>query len=121
MTGPKTWWRKLGGLMAICLTAMLLAGPSLEAFICKDDGSVPAASATAEGEVVLIAEHETSDRSDCGPAICQHGHCHHGVQFALTGAEGATALGSRAEIHLPPSQARHDSRSPSGLERPPRA
>ena len=36
MSGFQTWWRKLGGLVTVCLLATLLAGPTFDASLAME-------------------------------------------------------------------------------------
>lgn len=118
MSGFETWWRKLGGLVTVCLLAALLAGPTFDAFLCKEDA---VATAGSPHEAVLSAsDHQDDGHSGGDTAACPHGHCHHGVSFGVANIESSATLTAAGEVHRPPPPSRHASLAPSGLERPPR-
>ena len=104
--------------MAVCLLTTLLAGPTLDALICKDDASAPAAATLGD---VAVAHADDGLTPDLGSGGCPHGHCHHGVAFALASAETAIAPTPREALLAPPLLTQLASRSPKGIERPPRA
>lgn len=122
MTGLRTWWRKLGGLMVVCLLATLIGGPTLDAIVCKGEGEASVASAQVEmGHAIATSDRDVGEPGHAGPTICAHGHCHHGLTLGLVLAEATIAPLPRAEPHGMTAPPPHASRAPSGLERPPRA
>lgn len=118
MLGLETWWRKLGGLVTVCLLATLLAGPTFDAFLCKEDSGVVAGAAL--GAVLSVSDHQDDNHSGGVSAACPHGHCHHGVGFGAAAFAAGAELTTSGESHLAPPPSRHASLAPSGLERPPR-
>lgn len=120
MTGLKTWWRKLGGLMAVCLLTTLLAAPILDAVLCKEDSGT-AVAASQQDHVLSSSDHPDDGHTGGSSAACPHGHCHHGVGFGVLAVETATELSPLDQHYLAPPSTRHASRAPAGLERPPRA
>lgn len=115
-------WRKVGGLLVAALLAVLVLSPSVDALICKDDGTVAVQAPT--GHVTLAAADDADEVSGhpLGTAgTCQHGHCHHGASYTAADpadllAVPATRVGhALISTRLPPSSA------PPGLDRPPRA
>lgn len=118
MSGFETWWRKLGGLVTVCLLASLLAGPTFDAFLCKEDAAAVAGSPL--GAVLSANDHQDDGHSGDAAMACPHGHCHHGVSFGAVAIASGADLTSPGEIHLTPTSSRHASLAPSGLERPPR-
>jgi hypothetical protein len=111
----------MGGLVALCLVATLLAGPALDAMVCRDDGdshAVPAASSQAE---TLSAMDPSSRDNTSEPTVCAHGHCHHGVGFETPVTEIEAIDLPLSERHLLLASAQRASLSLSGLDRPPRA
>ena len=118
MSGFETWWRKLGGLVTVCLLATLLAGPTFDAFLCKEDAV--AVGASSHEAVLSQGDHQDDGHSGGGAAACPHGHCHHGASFGVTMIESGAALTAAAEAHRVSPPSRHASLAPSGLERPPR-
>ena len=117
MSGFETWWRKLGGLVTVCLLATLLAGPTFDAFLCKEDGGAVAAPMDT---AIFAADHQDDNHGGGAPASCPHGHCHHGVGFGAAAFAVGAELTTSGEAHLAPPPSRHASLAPSGLERPPR-
>jgi hypothetical protein len=120
MTQVRTWWRKLGGLMVVCLLAALVVGPALDSIICN--GETDVAMATL-GDDPAVASH-TQDHSaptHGSDGACVHGHCHHGLTVALAIADATTAPTTATQAHCLASASVLGSRNPSGLERPPRA
>ena len=119
MARLRSWGRRLGGLLAVCLLATLLVGPTLDALVCKDDGQ--ASASAAAGALVIADEHADGAGSDLDQGACPHGHCHHGLAFALASTE-TQATPSPGQARLSPLQVTQlASRSPQGIERPPRA
>ncbi len=122
MTGLRTWWRKLGGLMAVCLLATLIGGPTLDAIVCKGEGEVSVASAQFElGQSLATPDGDRSDPGHDGIEVCAHGHCHHGLALGLVLAETAIEPAPVTDLHDLTPASPHASRAPAGLERPPRA
>lgn len=119
MSGFETWWRKLGGLVTVCLLATLLAGPTFDAFLCKED--VVVAAGSPHEAVLSASDHQGDGHSGDAAMACPHGHCHHGVSFGVAAIETGAALTAPGEAHRVPPPLRHASLAPSGLERPPRA
>lgn len=117
MSGLETWWRKLGGLVTVCLLATLLAGPTFDAFLCKEDAVV----ASTHDAVLSQGDHQDDGLAGGAAAACPHGHCHHGTSFGVAMFESGAALTAPAEAHRVPPPSRHASLAPSGLDRPPRA
>jgi hypothetical protein len=106
-------------LAALVLT-VLTFGPSLDTYICGDEGGM---SAAAAGQAAAAApdQPESLDGHDKALGACAHGHCHHGAAYT--------------PVEVPPCQerprltAKHNllrlavrSSDPKfGLMRPPRA
>jgi hypothetical protein len=113
------WLRRLGGPLVACLLLLLAAAPTFDGFVCLNDP--PAADAQVSNEdraAAHLEEGRANPAQDTGD-LCPHGHCHHGATF-LTAISGFTA-GVRANSRPRPQvMAPLASRSPSGLERPPR-
>ena len=61
MTGLSTWWRRAGGLLAALVLTVLTFGPSLDTYICRDEGGTLSAlelehyPGMAEAEMLRIA------------------------------------------------------------------
>ena len=90
---------------------------------------VPTADAAACA-VELDPAHAAAlidDDNDDGPAgpsdhaICSHGHCHHGGTTVPSSPQPTAMNAAISPSPLHPSSEPLASRSPSGLERPPRA
>ncbi len=120
MSGFETWWRKLGGLVTVCLLATLLAGPTFDAFLCKEDSGAVAVTGAPHDMVLSVRDHQDDNHSGGAAAVCPHGHCHHGVGFGAAAFAAGMHLTTSGEAHLTPPPSRHASLAPSGLERPPR-
>jgi hypothetical protein len=124
MTPLRTWWRKTGGLVVACLLAALVIGPTLDAVVCGGEGETAAASMPhGAAQSIVVAHHDQPDPNvdhDEG-GICAHGHCHHGLTLGFVIADASVLPGPTSESHALGTTATHASRSPSGLERPPRA
>lgn len=122
MSGLGTWARKRGGLIAVWLMATLILGPTLDTFVCKNEGEPAAASSMlSAGDVMVSADHDKADPSHSSPTACAHGHCHHSLNLGLIIATATIAPTPVAEPHDLADSSVHPSRFPSGLERPPRA
>lgn len=120
MSSFETWWRKLGGLVTVCLLATLLAGPTFDAFLCKGDRGTATVAGSPSGAVLSVSDHQDESHSGGASATCPHGHCHHGVGFGAAAFAAGTELTTSGETHLALPPSRHASLAPSGLERPPR-
>lgn len=109
--------------MAACLLATLVLGPSLEGFVCNDDGGPPAASAVVQAGDVAVSSDDAqrSDPNDRSSGVCVHGHCHHGFALAALATSTPLAPAGAGESHVLALGSVHVSRFPSGLDRPPRA
>ncbi len=108
--------------MTACLIATLLAGPALDAVVCRDDDVSHAVQTTSAATVaVSSSSHDGGDLAAAGLTICVHGHCHHGVAFGPSATEIAVVEAPGLARHIQLASIQHDSLSPSGLERPPRA
>lgn len=122
MTGLRTWWRKLGGLMVACLMALVLGGPILDALVCKgEDQPVAAVNHPDVAQTVAALDQDDGQAGHEGPEICAHGHCHHGVTVGLLVDDADLHSWPRVALHAQPAAPSHTSQAPTGLERPPRA
>ena len=115
MMGVFRAWRRLGGLLTVCMLSLLVLTPSIDRCICFQ---------TPTGEVQLVAAPAVSDiggAQDKGLRPCVHGHCHQPaavVPPAIAEAVVPVMRSSRPEIAdaaMPPSYLQF------GLIRPPRA
>ena len=104
------------------MTALLAAFVGL--FVLTS--AVDAATCTTEPVVEASIEFAVDGSVDTGSgeapddhAICSHGHCHHGGAMVAFGCELSPAVTSGALRVLLPSEPLA-SRTPSGLDRPPR-
>jgi hypothetical protein len=121
MTQLRTWWRKLGGPMIACLLAALIAGPVLDAVVCKGEfGAAPVSAVFSDGQTDASAPHDQTEPGH-GADACVHGHCHHGLTLALAAAEAMAAPAALSQLHAMAVGSPPASLNPSGLERPPRA
>lgn len=122
MIGFGTWTRKLGGLVAVWLMALMFVGPTLDTVVCVDDGQPAAVSSDLiKADTTASADHGKSDRDQTVAAVCVHGHCHHGVNLGLTVPIARTAPVPMVVSHGLAGSSVYASLFPSGLERPPRA
>lgn len=119
MRQAKTWWRDLGGLLAACVLALLVATPTLgwTTCLCEDDFSVSAASAS----VADLQAQTDQDGAPCKAACCQGGHCHPAGSAIDVSVATLAALAPRIAEHASLSSPVLSSRTLSALDRPPRA
>lgn len=98
MAGRSTWWRRLGGLLAALVLAVLTMGPSLDALICGGEDGMSAAAAvqTVDSDhAVAVEDGHGQSPHDGDLTPCMHGHCHHGAPYvpaALSDAEEPSVL-----------------------------
>lgn len=110
--------------MVACLLAALVVGPALDFIVCKGESDIAASTAgPSDGQTVVSDNHDLSTPSQVGHDVdaCVHGHCHHGLTLALLIADGAAAPMMVTPAHFLSAGSIPPSRTPSGLERPPRA
>jgi len=115
MQRKTTWWRNLGGLLAACVLALLVAAPmtSAAACLCADDAVAMTASQTVQ------ADHG-QDSAPCKAACCLGGHCHHAGPALEAPVSTVSVPSPKAARHaIAPSQAL-TSLGGSALDRPPR-
>ena len=99
---------------------VLTFGPSLDSYICRDEGGLSVAAAEHSVLAVQSVEHAPDDHGGT-VGECVHGHCHHGAAFVPVVAMATDAprdLSAKHElfpVRVPTSEARF------GLMRPPRA
>lgn len=109
-------WRGLSGLLVALTLVLLAAGPTLDAWLCRDD----VAAHGAAGSSLQADTGISGDFGDESPA-CVQGHCHHVAPLGSPSAVSGASLGSaayrhpRIEVALPPGL------RPFELMRPPRA
>ena len=120
MTGLSTWWRRAGGLLAALVLTVLTFGPSLDSYICRDEGGMSAAA--AEHAVAVVQEEaDSAGGHERALGACVHGHCHHGAAYTpvdvLPSHEPPILVGK----HDLPRVAVRSSDPKFGLKRPPRA
>lgn len=121
MASFSTWTRAVRWLAVALLVAVLSLGPSVDALVCGNDGSLSAAAAeapTVAGQSFAAPEdqHQGSDIAD----VCIHGHCHHYAPFVpLNGDGDFLAKGIRSQHDLERGDIR-TSDPHFGLKRPPR-
>lgn len=120
MTGLGAWWRRTGGFMAALVLTVLTFGPSLDAFICRDEGGLTAAAAELPSATAQDIDHSMQGH-DNGLGTCVHGHCHHGAAYTpvdgLAASTPTLAVGRHVllRVSVPTSDPKF------GLMRPPRA
>jgi len=112
--------RLAGALVALSLSAFVF-GPTLDALVCHDDGKIAVAAADLSPHADTPHDGPGGQPDQDQHHPCPHGHCHHGVQYVPAGAPEAPVVQARALQHAPPAPLALATRSPSGLERPPRA
>lgn len=118
------WWRRLGGLLAAAVVALLVVGPGIDTIICAGE-DVVAVGAPDHGPQLNAAADDHPSPTVPGAVdhsgACPHGHCHHiaadRAAYAVAELDAPAAL-----ARLPIPQARGpDSDLFYDLERPPRA
>ena len=120
MARTSPWWRKVGMALAALVLTVLTLGPSLDGFLCRDEGSIGAVA--AELPVAVASDYGDAGPAEEGPGICLHGHCHHAAPYVP-----ATPAASDVNTHLaavahPLLRGRVPTSDPKfGLIRPPRA
>lgn len=118
------WWRRLGGLLAAAVVALLVVGPGIDTIICAGE-DVVAVGAPDHGLRLNAAADDHHSPTAPGTVdhtgACPHGHCHHiAADRAACAVAELDAPGTLARLPIP--QARGlDSDLLYGLERPPRA
>lgn len=119
MFGRVTWLRRLGGLLVACLVLMLAGAPTFDEFVCVNDTAV--AEASASDGSISVARPDVGGAAHLPDAddLCAHGHCHHGAPFLVSAASLTTHVHTAPQLR-PRDMAALASRSPAGLERPPR-
>lgn len=120
MTGLSTWWRKAGGLLAALVLTVLTFGPSLDTYICRDEGGMTAAAAEQTAAAVQdqadpVGGHEKA------LGACVHGHCHHGAAYTPVDVQPSQDLPVLTGKHELPRVSVRSSDPKFGLKRPPRA
>lgn len=105
--------------MAALVLTVLTFGPSLDSYICRDEGGLSAAAAEA---TVLAVQGDHAPDDHGGPAgECVHGHCHHGAAFvpmvaiATEAPRVSAAKHELVRVRVPTAEPRF------GFMRPPRA
>lgn len=123
MTRATTGWRRIRGLMAALVLAVLVLGPGMDAYVCRDEG-VP--SATAASSAVVAAQdaaiHTDAGHAEDGDGLgpCAHGHCHPVFFTSPHSAQIGEAKAVTQRL-LPPQASVVRSDMQFGLMRPPRA
>lgn len=120
MRRTTTWWRDLGGLLAACVLALLVAAPmtGAAACLCNEDA---VGQTTSVGGGQAIHANQPEDSGPCQEPCCLGGHCHHaGPALDVPVVVLASPAPRAAELTIAPARALA-SRAPSALDRPPRA
>lgn len=119
---PKmTWWRNLGGLMAACVLALLVVGPSVSMAACICDSRAPVVGVETDVAAGQTLQDDQRDHgAPCEAACCVGGHCHHGGAM-LDAPVGAVSRPLPVLSEHPATAAQAlASRTLSGPDRPPR-
>lgn len=122
MRRAMTWWRTLGGLLAVCVLALLVVAPTVGMAMCLcDDGA-----SVVSVETSLTSTQEVhSDRQDhgapCDAACCVGGHCHHAGAMLDAPVATVPAPAPVGANHVMTSVSALASRTIPGPDRPPRA
>ena len=120
MTGRGAWWRRLGGLWAALVLVALAVGPSLDGFICHDEGG-RATAAAALADVAAQDVGQPNPAHDDGLGPCVHGHCHHASPYVPVDEVVADAAVSPLMRYALARNAVRTSDLHFELKRPPRA
>lgn len=120
MMGFSTWWRRAGGLLAALVLTVLTFGPSLDTYICRDEGGMSAAAAEQTAATVQD-EADSAGGHEKALGACVHGHCHHGAAYTPVDASPSNEAPVLANKHDLPRVAVRSSDPKFGLMRPPRA
>ncbi|HKR88789.1 MAG TPA: hypothetical protein VJS38_11505 [Phenylobacterium sp.] len=114
--------RRLGGLVAAVVLAVLALGPAVDAALCGGEDIASAGGRpTVESAAVSAVSHLDPARHAERADACSHGHCHHAAPSTLEdGVEALTTLTRRdriavLQVDLPRPRLSFD------LDRPPRA
>jgi hypothetical protein len=120
MRRKTTWWRNLGGLLAACVLAVLVAAPVSSAICLCGDNGVERITGAVHAAPTVQADDGGND-SPCKAACCLGGHCHHAgpvIGAAVASVAEPTRFVSE---HTSASPRVLASRLPAALDRPPRA
>lgn len=101
-------------LLAVFVALFVLTS-AVDAGACATE---PAVEASVEAALEAPVDTDTGEAPD-DHAICSHGHCHHGGAVAVGHDDVSPAASSGEPRVLLPSEPLA-SRTPAGLERPPR-
>lgn len=105
------------------VTALIAAFVAVFVLTAAVDAAACAPEAAVAGASGSVADDPSDNGLRGGPddhAICAHGHCHHGGLIAFDGSDApADVVAPREQRRIPPTELLA-SRTPSGLERPPR-
>jgi hypothetical protein len=120
MAGSTPVWRKVGAVLAALVLTFLTFGPSLDTFLCGDEGAH--AAPVAEMTVSKATAHQDGASDADGPGLCVHGHCHHATAYVPVMPEAAEAPDYIESALNRPARSRVATSDPQfGLMRPPRA
>jgi hypothetical protein len=113
-------WRKIGAVLAALVLTVLTFGPSLDTFLCGDEGAH--AAPVAEMTVSKATAHQNGALDADGLGPCVHGHCHHATAYVPVMPEAAAAPDYIVSALDRPGRSRVPTSDPQfGLMRPPRA
>lgn len=107
--------------MAALVLTVLTLGPSLDTFVCKDEGGLSAAAAEFTVAVVQDNDHSGAGDERTGLGTCIHGHCHHAAAYVPAESGETSARTTLEARHRVMTEALPTSALRFGLKRPPRA
>ncbi len=105
------------------VTALVAAFAAIFVLTAAFDAAACAPEAAAAGALAGVADEPShNNRSDAPEdhAICAHGHCHHGGAMSFDRPDFAPSVAVVRELRRIPPDTSLASRTPSGLDRPPR-
>jgi hypothetical protein len=106
------------GVMAALLAALMslfALTTAVEAATCAMEPAIPSAAEASAG----LSDTQPGDPNE-GRAICSHCLCHHGGAPLPQMPEPMVVAGVMTTVPVVPASEALDSRTPSGLKRPPR-
>ena len=122
---PDMLWKAMGlsSVRTGLVTALVAAFAALFVLTAAFDAAACAPEAAAAAAVAGVAEGPSGGNSGDAPddhAICAHGHCHHGGAMAFERPDFDPGAMVARELRRIPPDTSLASRTPSGLDRPPR-
>jgi len=114
------WWRRVTGVLAALVLAVMLSAPALAAATCADQSVTAAVSIDQTDDA-----HADADQFDTGPCEdgcgpCVHCHCSHAGGYAPAAVTAASSPPTSAERHAMAQAPAPTSVLVFGLKRPPR-